>query len=116
MSAPIAAAKASETVAVPIQPALRPGSERYPSAIPSVPSSGRASAIQAKVVALTRASPTAARPIRGSPLQLPQLVDVDRQAAAMDRHDHAQPDADLARGHGHHDERHDLSVAVSPQP
>ena len=32
----------------------------------------------------------------------------------MDRHDHAQPDAHLARRDGHHDQRQHLPVAVAP--
>src|SRR3954468_14510843 len=49
-----------------------------------------------------------------SALELPQLVDVDRQAAAVDRDDEAEPDAHLAGGDDHDDDREDLPVDVAP--
>src|SRR5437899_5482620 len=109
-SAPSDATKESAIEPVPIHPALRPGSERYPSATTIVPARGIASASQAKVVALTAAPRRGARAVGGSPLQLPQLIYVDRQAAAVDRDDHAEPDAHLARRHRHHHQRQDLAV------
>src|SRR5215213_4918371 len=62
------------------------------------PASGASSTIQAEVVI--------------SALELSQLVDVDRQAAAEDRHDQAEADGDLAGRDDHHDQREDLAVAV----
>src|SRR3954454_21837359 len=49
-----------------------------------------------------------------SALELPQLVGVGGQAAAMHRHDHAEADGDLAGGDDHDDDREDLAVAVAP--
>src|ERR1700722_586671 len=49
-----------------------------------------------------------------SSLKLPQLVNVDRQLAPVDRDDHAEADADLAGRDGHHDQRKDLTIAVTP--
>src|SRR6202167_2610339 len=50
----------------------------------------------------------------GSSLKLPQLVHIYGQFAAMDRDDQPQPDAHLARGDRHHDQREHLPVAVAP--
>src|SRR5688500_5434365 len=61
-----------------------------------------------------RAAPAArSRRMWSSALQLPQLVDVDRQPAAEDRHDQAEADGDLTGGDDHHDQREDLAVAVA---
>ena len=51
--------------------------------------------------------------LEAHPLQLPQLVDVDRQAPAVDGDDQAEADGDLAGGDDHHDEREDLAVLVA---
>ena len=48
-----------------------------------------------------------------SPLQLPQLVDVDRQAPAVDRDDQAEADRDLAGRDDHHHQREDLPAHVA---
>src|SRR5271155_5404400 len=72
----------------------------------SVPSRGNNRTSQAKVVALTGGP--------RSSLELPQLIDINRKLATVDRDDHAEPDADLASGDGHHDQREDLPVAVAP--
>src|SRR5215831_6815966 len=98
------------SAACPCNEISAPSAARNESAIAPVPISGNSSTSQPKVVVLI------ARPRRfeRSPLQLPQLVHVDRQVAAVDRHDHAEPDADLAGGDDHHDDRQDLPVAVPP--
>ena len=62
----------------PSQPAVRPGIQRWPSAITTVPRSGHSTTSQAKVV--TSAA-------TGLSVELRELVDVDRQAAAVDRDD-----------------------------
>src|SRR3954469_16788339 len=49
-----------------------------------------------------------------SALQLPQLVDVDRQPTAVDRDDEPEADAHLAGGDDHDDDREDLAVDVPP--
>src|SRR4051794_6333182 len=48
-----------------------------------------------------------------STLELPQLIDVDRQPPPVQRDDQAEADGDLAGGHDHHDQREDLAVAVA---
>ena len=89
----------AEDRAEPIQPATRPASTFQPSAIRIVPRAGTPG--------------PASRRWRRSSAQLRQLVDVDRQPAAVDRDDQAEADHDLTRGHDHHDQGEDLAVAVA---
>src|SRR5688572_17092168 len=51
-----------------------------------------------------------------SPAQAPQLVDVERQAAAEDRDDQAEADDDLAGCDHHHHQGEDLAVGVADHP
>src|SRR5262249_20888071 len=70
----------------------------------------------------SRASRAAGKPARASrrqsrsSLKLSEVINIKRQPAAMDRDDHPEPDADLARRDRHHDDREDLAVAVTPHP
>src|SRR5436309_659505 len=82
-------------VAVPTQPDARPRSRlRLRSAIASMPASGIASTSHAEVWMLTPAA--SLRCARTSSVQLPQLVDVDRQTPAVERDDDAEADHHLA--------------------
>src|SRR5205085_8329583 len=97
---------AAAIAAVPIQPAERPGHRFHPRAITTVPTSGQSSTSQANVVAVMDGP--------RSPVELVQLVDVDRQPATVDGDDQAQPDRDLARGDHHDDQREYLAVLAAP--
>src|SRR5688572_14726415 len=100
-NAPLAAANDAAMANVPIQPWSFFGSARYVSAITRQPTSG-ASRITSASVVTGRSS-----------LELPQLVDVDRQPPPVDRDDQAEPDRDLARGDDHDDQGEDLTVLVA---
>src|SRR5882724_5575442 len=89
---------ARKIASVPSQPAVRPGIHRCPSPIRTVPSSGQSSTSQAKVV-------TWAATVL--PVEFGELVDVDREATAVDRDDQPQPDGDLGGRDDHHDQRED---------
>src|SRR5947209_2131949 len=83
--------------------AVAPAARRYPTAIPNLSRSSLSRSSQ-KREHLRAAEPR-------SPAQLRHFVDVDREAAAVERHDQTEPDHDLARGDDHDDEREDLPVA-----
>src|SRR3954447_8709549 len=70
------------------------------------PSSGKSRTSQAQNETLTLSS-------WRSSAQLPQVVDVERQAAAEDGDDQAQADDDLTGGDDHHDHGEDLALAVA---
>src|SRR4051812_28967835 len=102
MSAPIAPANDSASAPGPREPAPRPGRRRPRSAIAIIPTSGASSVSHAKSFsAVIRAAPRRRLP---SSLELPQLVDVDRQAPAVHRDDDPEADRDLAGGDDHDDD------------
>src|SRR3954453_4013527 len=93
---------------VPMAPASLPGHRRQPSAMITQPASGNSRISQAMLTLSSACAPTHDSPGRigrpASSLNLPQLVDVDRQAAAVERDDQAESDRDLARRHDHYDQ------------
>src|SRR5215207_9790917 len=70
------------------------------------PSRGKSRTSQAQNETLTLSS-------WRSSAQLPQVIDVERQAAAEDGDDQAEADDDLAGGDHHHDHGEDLPLAVA---
>src|SRR5438067_9655376 len=113
--------KATKTLVVAIQAAATRGSHEPPSRMRIVPTSGASKQSQEPaVIAPSPAKP--APPLLGelrrayarSPAQLRERVDVERQVPAVERHNEAEPDADLRGRDCHHGEREDLARAVVP--